>query len=374
MSHKRLRLGLILNPVAGVGGPAGLKGSDGVDVVKLALARGVSSKVAARVTLCLEALLPVQQQIDIIAAPGPMGAMLCQQIGLSVTALEIPVATETSAADTRQAVLAMQLLDIDLLVFAGGDGTARDIFDVVQSDQVVLGIPCGVKMHSGVFANNPLAAGQIILQMIAGKLVTVMRAEVRDIDEAGFRQDIVRTQYYGELWVPEELRFVQQVKSGAKEDETLLVAEIAADVIEHMHPDTIYFVGSGSTTAEIMSQLDLPNTLLGVDVISDGVLLQADAHEAQLFNYTSQADCVIIITVIGGQGIILGRGNQQLSPRVVEAVGIENLSVIATKTKLQALQQSLLVDSGDPQLDAKLSGYIRITTGYEDTVLCAVRN
>ena len=202
-------------------------------------------------------------------------------------------------------------------------------------------------------------------------LVTTISAG-KDIDESSFREGSVRTRYYGELRVPAELRYLQQVKSGGKEVEALVVEEIAAEITAQLHPEITYFIGSGSTTASIMNQLGLDNTLLGVDVVRDKELLLKDAYESQLFEFSQRGECCIVISVIGGQGHILGRGNQQLSPRVLKKVGLQNLLVVASKSKLEGLNNLLKVDTGDLELDQALSGYIRVITGYEDAVLCPV--
>ncbi|MEX0943111.1 MAG: ATP-NAD kinase, partial [Pseudomonadales bacterium] len=223
------------------------------------------------------------------------------------------------------------------------------------------------------FANNPAAAASIMRELINGRLVSAMRGEVRDIDESSFRQGVVSTRFYGELWVPEELRYLQQVKSGGKEIEALAVQEIAADVVEAMDPGDIYFIGSGSTTAAINEALGLENTLLGVDVVKDHALLLLDATESELLEFARQGPCHIIVTAIGGQGHIFGRGNQQLSAEVIRTVGLANITVIATKSKLEALEgKPLLVDTGDAALDKLLTGTIRVVTGYEDAVLYPV--
>lgn len=373
MAARRFRLGLVMNPLAGVGGPAGLKGSDGADTVSRAAALGSTSRVHERVTACLEAIAGRADAFDMLTVSGAMGERACQAAGIACEVLADMPVQQTSADDTRRAVSALQDADIDLLLFAGGDGTARDVFDVVDDDQAVLGIPCGVKMHSGVFANNPAAASRIIADMIDGRLVTVMRGEVRDIDEASFREGSVRTTYYGEMWVPEELRYLQAVKSAGKEVEELAVEEIAADIVENLQPGITYFIGSGSTPAAVASALGLDSTLLGVDVVRDGELLSLDANEQTLAEYARQGECRIIVTAIGGQGHIFGRGNQQFSPRVIEAVGIANIVVIATKGKLETLEgRPLLVDTGSAALDQQLAGTIRVITGYEDAVLYPV--
>ncbi len=372
MSGEHFVIGLVLNPYAGIGGPAALKGSDGEKTVARALELGSISHVYDRVKTCLAEVEGIKTAM-IYTAGGEMGARVCEVLSLPHKVVYQPASAHTNATDTHAAVRGIQALGVDLLVFAGGDGTARDVVDELEDHQPALGIPCGVKMHSGVFANNPGAAARVLSAMIAGQLVSVMRGEVRDIDEDSFRAGIVKTRYYGEMWVPEELRYLQQVKSGGKEIEALAVQEIAADLIQDMDPDITYLLGSGSTTAAVSAALDLPSTLLGVDVVQDHSLLLADATEAQLFEFVSRQPCQIIVTAIGGQGHIFGRGNQQFSARVIRAVGIANILIIATKSKLEALGgKPMLVDTGDPALDRELCGSRRVITGFEDAVLYPV--
>lgn len=372
-----LKVGLVLNPKAGIGGPVALKGSDGAETVSRAHALGSESKVVERATVCLNALHDVAGKLEIITMAGEMGAKACQAANMACTVVGEIAEGETTPEDTRRAVESFLEHDVDLILFAGGDGTARDICDVLEQsarqEQVVLGIPCGVKMHSGVFANTPAAAAAIVAGMARGDLLTVGESEVRDIDEDAFRRGIVSTKYYGEMYVPEELRYMQQVKSGGQEVEELVVDEIAAHVMDNMESDVVYFIGSGSTTAAIMEALGLENTLLGVDVVKDGELLLTDAREDQLYDYVCNEDVRIVVTVIGGQGHVFGRGNQQLSARILNKVGKENIMVIATKTKLESLQGPLLTDTGDADLDHALGGFIRVITGYEDAVLCKIQ-
>jgi predicted polyphosphate/ATP-dependent NAD kinase len=368
-----MKIGLVVNPVAGVGGPVALKGSDGEEIQQRARALGSRTKAGERVAETLAALRPVADLFEILAVDGAMGGGACRAAGIDFRQLEYDLPNVTSAADTRDIVVQLQQAGVDLILFAGGDGTARDICDVVHQQTVVLGIPCGVKMHSGVFAVNPAAASRILRQMIDGQLVSVAAAEVRDIDEAGFRQGRVSTRYFGEMCVPDEVRYVQHVKAGGKEVEALAVQEIAAHVVDHMLPSDTYFLGSGSTTAAVTDQLAVDGTLLGIDVIKNGELILRDAREDQLFELARSSPCHIVITFIGGQGHLLGRGNQQLSTRVIKAVGLARLQVIATRTKLKELAgRPLQVDSGDADVNRSLSGFVRITTGYEDEVLYPV--
>lgn len=370
----RLTIGLVLNPRAGLGGRVALKGSDGEATVARALALGATSRVSERTRSALEPLVPLSEQLRFVTYPAEMGEDVVRSMGFEAEVVGRITPGRTSAEDTRAAIRDFEARSVDLILFAGGDGTARDICSVVSEKQPVLGIPAGVKMHSAVFAIDPRAAGLIVKLMAKGALVDIRRSEVRDIDEEAFRRGEVRASYYGEMLVPEEGRFLQHVKVGGREVEELVVEEIAAEIVENMEPDITYIVGAGTTTAAIMRALGIENTLLGFDVIRDGELLVADAGEAELLRVCDRyAKIRVILSIIGGQGHILGRGNQQLSPEVIRHVGIENLIVIATKSKLKALEgRPLLVDTGDPSLDRQFAGYIPVVTGYEDRVLYRV--
>ena len=378
-----MRIGFLVNPLAGIGGAVALKGSDGEAIVSQALGLGAKSPAPARAELCLSHFFEYLAQqnsaasVQLLTVEGLMGEERIRAFAETLPDLEVRVVyhpdqpLDTVAKDTCEAVREMIRQGVDLILFAGGDGTARNVCAVADQSVPVLGIPSGVKMHSGVFANNPAAAASVLIEMLEGRLVSLVEAEVRDIDEEAFRQGKVRARYFGTLLVPDEVRYVQQVKSGGVEVEALVVEDICADVIEHFDHDVTYFVGSGTTPAEIMEKLGLPNTLLGVDVIKGGKLILADAREDQLFELASRENKVmIIVTVIGGQGHLFGRGNQQLSPRVLKIVGREGIMVIATKTKLEGLDgRPLLLDTGDEALDIKWSGWIPVITGYEDRVL-----
>ena len=369
---KRLKIGLVLNPVAGVGGPAALKGSDGMSVQREAARRGSTSQVIDRASLCLGKLVSLQADVEILCCPGLMGASACRGVSLPHRVVG-SIGEQTTGQDTTRAVRLFCREGVDLVLFAGGDGTARDVYDGLGRDQVALGIPCGVKMHSGVFAINPQAAGTIIADIVRGRPVTAERAEVRDVDEAQLRAGRVTTRFYGELNVPMAVRYLQHTKVSGREVPELVVEEIAADVIENLLPGVTYFIGPGSTTAAIMSAMHLGNTLLGVDAIRDGELIVADATSQQLLELAAQGDCRIVITVIGGQGYLFGRGNQQFSPDVIRAVGTDHIIVVATKEKLNGLDgRPLLVDTGDGNLDQELGGLQRVVTGYEDAVLMRV--
>lgn len=376
---EKLHIGLIINPLAGLGGSRGFKGSDSEEVRKLARKAHPDQLQRAhdRVARALELLH--EHSVHITTWSGSMGESVMNTVNLGSTILGGPGSPSnsqlTTADDTRNAALALKDHGVDLLVFAGGDGTARDIYDAVGESLPVLGIPAGVKMHSGVFAVSPEAAGELLNELAAGGLVGLQLREVRDIDEAAFREDIVRSRFYGDLQVPGEGRYLQHTKVGGRESKELVAAEIASWIVEQLVPGTLYLIGPGSTTAAIMLELGLENTLLGVDLIKDGVLVASDVDEARVLKALQQhsGPAQVIVTAIGGQGHIFGRGNQQLSPEVLRRVGTENVRIVAAKSKITSLQgRPLLVDTDDPELDLQLCGYHVVTTGYDDSVFYRV--
>lgn len=365
---QRFRIGLIINPLAGLGGQAALKGSD--NVADQALAMGIKPLAIERVRKALEVVLPHAERIEFMVAPGAMGAELVAEMGFDHQVIGSLNAGVTNAQDTRRLADELVAVGVNLLLFAGGDGTARDICSSVPAGQLVLGIPAGVKIHSGVYAVNPRAAGELVSLLVCGELVRLGEAEVRDIDEEAFRQGKVRTRHFGELAIPEEGRFVQQVKQGGRETETLVLDDIAAWLQEEA-PNIGWIMGPGSTNLGLLEAMGLEGTLLGVDVLRDGQLLAVDATEQMLWELLQNGgEWRILVTAIGGQGHILGRGNQQISPRIVRAVGLDNLLVVATKTKLKTLAgRPFLLDSGDAELDQELTGLRRVLSGYREEML-----
>lgn len=388
MFVQHFKLGLIINPIAGIGGSVALKGSDGM--AKHALALGATPKANERAKQALEIVAPYQADITVYTANGEMGENSAKALGFPVELVYKTQNQQTSAEDTEQAVQALLAQGVDIILFAGGDGTARNIAHVVTQhiDEnntyhvPVLGIPAGCKIHSGVYAITPKAAGRVVEMMINKELVTLTEGDVMDIDETLFRQGVVKAKRYGEMQIPSELRYVQAVKSGGKECDELVLQDISASVIEMMTDDqeSLFIVGSGSTTAFMMDELGLENTLLGVDLVHDQALIHNDLTEASLWQRINDHSGLtkLVITLIGGQGHIFGRGNQQLSPRIIRSIlaqegGKDNLTIIATKTKLAALNnRPLISDTGDSDLDQLLSGYIPVTTGYNDQVLYPV--
>lgn len=365
---ERFRLGLLVNPVAGLGGSVALKGSDGV--AEEALARGALPQAALRARAALEALLPWRERLLVLTASGAMGGDLARELGFDVAVVH-EVQGSTSARDTEATARSLLAEGVDLVLFAGGDGTARDICRVVGLQVPVLGVPAGVKMHSGVFAVTPRAAAEVLQLLLKGELVLVDVADVRDIDEAALRAGRVQARHFGEMRVPSEGRYLQQVKCNGREVEALVLQEIAADVVERMEEQGgTWIIGPGTTPAAVMEALGLPNTLLGMDVVRDGRVLAADADAATLERIVADGDSHLVITATGGQGMLLGRGNQQLTPAVLRAIGRKRMIIVATHEKLQALNgRPLLMDVADPALEQILQGLVEVVTGYRSHVL-----
>ena len=364
------KIGFIINPIAGIGGKVGLKGSDGEETLIKAQEMGAKPEASLKALKTLEALFPIKDNLQVITYPGEMGENLLRQCGFNYTAIGSIRNEITTAEDTKNAARQMLKIGVELLIFAGGDGTARDVHDIVGSLLPVIGIPAGVKIHSAVFATSPRNAGELALLYLTRKKVDLRQCEVMDIDEDAFRQGRVSAKLYGYMKVPFERRLVQNLKSGRAQNEDEALRAIADRLIESMEQNTAYIVGPGTTTAVLMERLKLQNTLLGVDVVLNRKVIKKDATERDLLALVKQKKSKIRVTVIGGQGYIFGRGNQQISADVIEHVGKENIIVIATKNKIVSLNgQPLLIDTGKDEVNKMLQGYIRVITGYNDEMI-----
>lgn len=357
-----MKIGFVVNPIAGMGGPVGLKGTDTEEVVALAKERGALKSAHARATAALKLLKAKEADIDFITCASEMGADELSAAGFAYRVV-CACQSSTTAEDTRTAVKSFIADGVDLIVFAGGDGTARDVLEASAAQVPIVGIPCGVKMHSAVFANTPSDLADLVVSFEAEK--RTKEAEVMDVDEEGFREGVVRARLYGYARVPDDSAHIQSGKevyrtSGAEEE----AAEIAQYLVDGMCPGVLYILGPGSTTYRIARAMEQEKTLLGVDVYQDRRLLKADASEADLMNLLRGGrEARIVVTPIGAQGFFFGRGNQQISPSVIKAAGTHAVTVVATPTKLAGTPE-LRVDTGDPSLDAELRGDLKVVTGY----------
>lgn len=374
-----MRLGFVINPLAGIGGSVALKGSDGEDIVELAFSRGAALRAGSRASVALREISQqaVSHGINFLTAAGDMGEDVLRSHELPCEVI-YEAGRHTTAADTKNAIRRFIEQGVDLIVFAGGDGTARDVLDAfdtavgsnVNSSIPVIGIPAGVKIHSAVYAVTPSRAGELMDLLLSGEPMSVHDAKVMDLDEDAFREGRVNSRCYGYLSVPVDDTRMQLIKQGSLNHHELAVQDIAADIIENMEADVFYLIGSGSTTAEIMNQLSLQNTLLGIDIVYNQELLASDVDEQTILKTIDGHPAKIVVTAIGGQGHVFGRGNQQFSPKVIRQVGRENIIIIATNEKLRTLdKRPMISDTGDSDLDKQLAGLYSVVTGYQQKTL-----
>ena len=356
------RLGLIVNPIAGMGGPSGQKGTDCAFALGRARELGTEPLATARAARALGKLLPMADTFTLVAAAGCMGASVALDLGFAVTSVGQDRA-ETGSEDTRAAARAITQCGVDLLMFAGGDGTARDVLDAV-SYVPLLGIPAGVKMHSAVFAASPEAAGHVAGQIMHDPQAARWRqVEIMDIDEDVLRTGHLATRLHGYARAPEERQLMQNCKARSGDDDGPALQALARQLVAGMDPDRLYVLGCGETMQRIKRLRGGEGTLLGVDVALAGRLIAADVDEARLLRLTQDVPTSVIISVTGGQGFIFGRGNQQISARLLARIGRENVTIITGQRKLTELDPSCLrVDTGDPGVDAMLAGYVRVQT------------
>jgi predicted polyphosphate/ATP-dependent NAD kinase len=375
---------VLVNPIAGIGGAVGLKGSDGASVLRRALDLGAVPRAGERAGAAVGRLLERwpggRERPEVLAGPGPMGEAAARGAGAEVRAVgSLAAAARTSAADTRRIAATMADAGIDLLLVAGGDGTARDVCRAVGMRVPVLGIPAGVKIHSPVYATSPRAAGDLAAAFLAAERARrrTALAEVLDLDEDAYRRGEIAPRLFGELLVPAEDRRLQARKEPTPTSEAAAAAAVAEGVVRHLHAGRCV-LGPGSTVRAVAARLGVAKTLVGVDVVDlapgdaawatpEARLVALDVGASTLERLIARGPATLVLTPIGGQGFVLGRGNQQLAPPVIRAIlagGRDRLVVAATAAKLASLRgRPLLVDSGDAELDAVLAGHVTVITG-----------
>jgi predicted polyphosphate/ATP-dependent NAD kinase len=365
-----MKLGLIVNPIAGMGGKVGLKGTD--NVLKEAIARGAEPVAPKRALEFLQKLCLIMDNIDleILTCPGAMGEDEVKTVGFRLHTLPMAISKQTSAKDTKTAVLLMAKAKTDLIVFVGGDGTARDLLDSMDENRhvPVLGVPSGVKMYSGIFAVNPADAADVVMAF-AEKKAEITEFEIMDVDERAIRKDVFAVKLYGLMkgpLIPDHMQGSKEVSPDTLDEKDNQNA-IAKFIIEQMHPDATYILGPGTTLERLAEHLGVKKTILGVDIYSKGKV-KMDVDENEILESIEQWNNTwIVLSPIGHQGILLGRGNQQISPRIIKRVGKERIIVAATKTKLRDIEgKTLRIDTGDAETDKLLGGYIRVFTDYRE--------
>lgn len=374
---KIMKMGFIVNPIAGMGGKVGLKGTDGV--LKEAIAKGAKPIAPKRAVEFLQKLKENMMEItiEVSTCPSIMGEKEAKAASFPVNVLPMKIGKETSAKDTKTAVKLLITAKVNLIVFVGGDGTAKDIFDAMQGygEVPVLGVPSGVKMYSGIFAVNPSDAVNVVLTF-AGNQAEIAEFEIMDADEKAIRSDTFAVKLHGFLkgpFVPMRIQGSKQI-SPETVDEKENQTAIARFIIEEMQPEATYILCPGTTVKRIAEQLGVEKTVLGVDIYRRGkVILDVDERTI-LEEVEDWQNTWIILSPIGHQGILLGRGNQQISPEITKRVGKQRMIVAATKSKLQSIEGNVLrVDTGNVEADKILKGYIKVVTDYREWRLMQVQ-
>ncbi|MCE4606125.1 MAG: ATP-NAD kinase family protein [Desulfurococcales archaeon] len=364
-----MKLGLIVNPIAGMGGSVGLKGTDG-DAYRKALELGATPVSPVRIRQVLS--LVKRRDINFLVAPGKMGEDYIRGTGFIYEVVG-SIGEQTTADDTKKIAREMVDRGVDLLIFVGGDGTARDIADAVDLKIPVLAIPSGVKMFSSVFVVSPYAAARIMDSFTAD--MPLVEREVMDIDEEAFRQNKLAARLYSYLKVPgiEPLLQASKEASNTSKSEEAQKREIAEYIVENMEDGYVYLLGPGTTLKAIAGKIGVEKTLLGIDAVYNGKLVGKDLNEKGILELIdTYGRARIIVTPIGGNGFIFGRASKQFTPEVLRRVGKENTIVVGTKGKILKLKH-LRVDTGDEEVDRMLSGPIKVVIGYNEELLMEVR-
>jgi predicted polyphosphate/ATP-dependent NAD kinase len=364
-------LAFIINPIAGMGGKVGLKGTDGAEILEKAKELGAEPIAQKRAEETIKLIFDMKTEIKWLTCSKNMGEDVLRGIGYKegeeyTVVYNTPDSTTTE--DTKNACTKFKEMKVDLILFCGGDGTARDISSVIGKDIPMIGIPAGVKMFSAVFGVNPRSAAEVVLGFVRQEY-NVAEAEIMDIDEESYRKGELQAKLFGYALTPYESTLVQTSKSvygGA--DEEAAKEEIARYVVEIMEEEkgALFILGAGSTIERIGKELEIDKTLLGVDVVKNGKLIAKDVNEQKLLEILEEEKkTIIIVGVIGAQGFVFGRGNQQISPKVLGKVGVDNIRIVATPVKMSQTPR-LRVDTGDEDLDKMLSGYRKVIIGYHE--------
>ncbi len=372
----KYRLGLIINPIAGMGGSVGLKGTDGDRAAK-AKAMGALPVAAARAEIALSPLISIKKDIVLLTCSGAMGAIAAQHAGLESIVLSADCDATTTAADTKDAASRILGHDPELILFVGGDGTARDLLQIVGDKTPLLGVPSGVKMHSAVFAATARAAGEVARNyLLAADRHSLLRdAEIMDREISRSGDLAMSPRIYGMVRTPQLSFLVPGAKSSSRMSDTATLEAAISRVRETIGDERISLIGPGSTMQAIKRQFGIEGTALGVDAVAGGRCVETDVSEQRILELIKDKPARIVVSIVGGQGFLFGRGNQQLSPRVIREVGIDNIIVVSSLEKLVALPGGcLLVDTGSERLDDDLAGHIKILVSSGRTVMMPVKS
>ena len=357
-----LKIGFLVNPIAGLGGKRAWKGTDDIEQAWDFFEQGEEYSFE-RVQQAFKSI-PSQLPLHLYYCDDPMGAAILADFDINKEVVYSPEVNRTSAEDTKNACKIFFEKNVDLVLFVGGDGTARDVTSIIGEKIPVLGIPSGVKMFSGCFLYRPQDLGEFLDEMVHGETVLVPE-DVMDVNEDLFRENKVQAKLYGQLMVPQKLGLIQGGKVSSSVSSPDVYSSISLELKEEKNLlEDFVVLGTGSTVYHVMKELDIEKTLLGVDFLSEGKIIAQDVDEESLFQLTKGKHIKILLTPIGGQGFLLGRGNQQISSRVLKnAISFEFL-VVSTESKLDTIEK-LEIDL-DEQVDIPdiRYNYIRVLTGY----------
>jgi len=370
-----VRLGLLVNPDAGLGGRLGLKGSDGQ--AEYARSQGAEDRAGPRVTDCLAYFSKLHRDcsnIEWVTSKGRMGTdWMSDDLG-AVEKIHESIGN-TSATDSSGLIANLLDSGIDLLLYGGGDGTTRDIVAALEShgrsDLPIIGVPCGVKMHSGCFASSPKAAAEVLSAWLNGDLL-IASTEVLDLDEELYREGKWVVRLYAEAMTPASPRWMQGTKQRVEASGEEEIVEGLADHIKEllMTEDRLIIWGSGGTLRTIGKIVGLKPTLLGIDASVGEKQVGVDLNEEQLLELldTHNGPITLLLSPMGGQGFLIGRGNLQLSPAVLRHVGVNDVLGICTPAKLLTVRR-LRIETGDTNLDAEFAEkkYLKVLQGYRTT-------
>ncbi|MFW9920064.1 MAG: ATP-NAD kinase family protein [Candidatus Thorarchaeota archaeon] len=374
-----MKLGILVNPIAGMGGRVGLKGTDGVVEQAIELgAEPIAPERAREFINSLHSMTAIVDRCEMYTCPSKMGADILSGTTHAFSTIQVPIGDSTTSEDTKRCIKELYAQGVRLLVFVGGDGTARDILDAVNehalTELLVIGVPSGVKMYSGIFVVNPKDAAEVVRLVIEGT-ANPAEFEIMDADEAAFRQDRFIIRLYGYLKGPSVPARFQGAKQASPEtvNEHEAQEAIAKYIIEEMTPDGLYILGPGTTVKTVADMLGVKKTTLGVDLYVNGEVLNDVNEKTLLSTVIDPTKTWVVVSPIGHQGILFGRGNQQISPRIIELVGKDNIRVICTPAKLRGIDGGTLkVDTGEENIDEMLRGYIRVITDYNEIRLVKV--
>jgi predicted polyphosphate/ATP-dependent NAD kinase len=354
-----LRVGFLVNPIAGMGGKVGLKGTDGVvkEALKLG-ARPVASKKAEETIRDFLTNHPDTKDVEWFTCSEKMGEDILKNAGLKDFKIAYTSANkDTSSIDTKNACKKFLEKKVDIVLFCGGDGTARDVYEIVKNSIPILGIPSGVKMHSGVFGINTNAAAKMLFEF-KNKRLTIGDAEIMDLDEERYRRGDWNIKLFGIAKGIVEPTYVQVGKSIFESvSDNEIKDEIAEHIIDEINENKnyLYFFGSGGTINYIADKIGIQNTLLGIDAVYNKKVVSVDLNEKKILKLLEKyPKSKVILSPIGAQGFILGRGNLQLSPKVIRKIGLDNIIVVSTPAKL-ASTPVIRVDTGDKKLDKQFA-------------------